>query len=133
MIVAGPDDKGLAGQLALYLRPRVPIQGYVGALSFEEIGALGSLALLYIGNDTGLTHYAAASGARTVMLLGPTDPARYGPDSPDALALWQPYPMPEGGFAAGPPAGWNWHEHGIQPAEAAAKIARFMRGYPPMI
>ena len=36
-------------------------------------------ARLYIGNDSGITHLAAASGARVIALFGPTDPAVWGP------------------------------------------------------
>ncbi len=34
---------------------------------------------LYIGNDSGITHLAAAAGAPVVVLFGPTDPRRWGP------------------------------------------------------
>ncbi len=36
-------------------------------------------ARLYIGNDSGITHLAAAAGARVVALFGPTDPAIWAP------------------------------------------------------
>ncbi len=36
-------------------------------------------AALFIGNDTGLMHIAAASGAPTVGLFGPSPAARYAP------------------------------------------------------
>jgi ADP-heptose:LPS heptosyltransferase len=36
-------------------------------------------ARLYIGNDSGITHLAAAAGAPVVALFGPTDPAIWGP------------------------------------------------------
>ncbi|MEL6150965.1 MAG: glycosyltransferase family 9 protein, partial [Chloroflexota bacterium] len=80
-------------------------------------------AILYIGNDTGLTHYAAATYAITAMLLGPTDPARYGTYNPDTISLWKPYPLPPGGFADGAPPNWNWDTDGITPQEAASQIA----------
>ena len=56
-----------------------PAHIFQGDLTFPEIGALSADALLYIGNDTGLTHLASASGAKTVMVLGPSDPKRYAP------------------------------------------------------
>jgi len=34
---------------------------------------------VYIGNDSGITHLAAAAGAPVVALFGPTDPARWAP------------------------------------------------------
>jgi heptosyltransferase III len=36
-------------------------------------------ARLYIGNDSGITHLAAAAGTRVLALFGPTDPARWAP------------------------------------------------------
>ena len=36
----------------------------------------------YVGNDSGVTHLAAAWGAPTVALFGPTDPRRLGPRRP---------------------------------------------------
>ena len=38
-----------------------------------------SAARLYIGNDSGITHLAAACGRRTVAVFGPTDPRRWAP------------------------------------------------------
>lgn len=42
---------------------------------------------LYIGNDSGLTHLAAAAGAPTLALFGPGLPARYRPWGPCANYL----------------------------------------------
>ena len=36
-------------------------------------------ARLYVGNDSGITHLAAAAGAPVLALFGPTDPAVWGP------------------------------------------------------
>jgi ADP-heptose:LPS heptosyltransferase len=59
-----------------------------GASAFEILDrpALGSLAAtlaqsrLYIGNDSGVSHLAAAVGAQTVVLFGPTSGAVWRPD-----------------------------------------------------
>ena len=39
-------------------------------------------ARLYIGNDSGITHLAAAVGAAVVAIFGPTDPAIWAPRGP---------------------------------------------------
>jgi ADP-heptose:LPS heptosyltransferase len=44
-----------------------------------KIAALLSLSDLYLGNDSGLTHLAAAVGADAVALFGPTDPGEWAP------------------------------------------------------
>jgi ADP-heptose:LPS heptosyltransferase len=41
----------------------------------------------YVGNDAGPTHLAAALGARTIAIFGPTDPRVWGPMGPRARVL----------------------------------------------
>ncbi|MGE5345425.1 MAG: lipopolysaccharide heptosyltransferase I [Acidithiobacillales bacterium] len=48
---------------------------------------LAARAALFVGVDSGPTHLAAAAGAPTLALFGPTDPARFGPVGPRAAAL----------------------------------------------
>ncbi len=47
-----------------------------------EAASLLSLCSLYIGNDSGFTHLAAAMGCRVIALFGPTDPALWKPAGP---------------------------------------------------
>ena len=53
-----------------------------GALSWPALAALLGDATVYVGPDTAVTHLAAATGAPTVALYGPTDPR-----------LWAPWPV----------------------------------------
>jgi ADP-heptose:LPS heptosyltransferase len=99
-----------------------PAVEFAGNLSFPQIGALAAGALLYLGNDTGLTHLAAASGGRTVMILGPSDPARYAPFTPDSLALWKPVTLRAGGVAAADVSNWDWERDGIAPEDVLARV-----------
>lgn len=57
-----------------------------GALSWGELAALIGGAQVYIGPDTSVTHLAAATGAPTVALYGPTDPRLFGPWPAGGLA-----------------------------------------------
>jgi heptosyltransferase III len=55
------------------------------------LGALAGLARLssaFVGNDSGVSHLAAAGGARGVVIFGPTDPARWRPLGAVGL-LWR--------------------------------------------
>ncbi len=88
ILLGGPGDTALVAAVERHLQ--APAQQWAGALSFAEIGALGAAARLYIGNDSGLTHLAAASGAKTIMLMSITDPRRYAPWTADSLALRKP-------------------------------------------
>lgn len=44
-----------------------------------ELAALLAAAACHVGNDSGVTHLAAAVGTPTVALFGPTDPGRWCP------------------------------------------------------
>ncbi|HEX9444017.1 MAG TPA: glycosyltransferase family 9 protein [Candidatus Binatia bacterium] len=48
-------------------------------LTLARAAALLSLADAYIGNDSGVTHLAAAVGVETIALFGPTDPDGWAP------------------------------------------------------
>jgi heptosyltransferase-3 len=61
-----------------------------GKLAWPELTALIADARVYIGPDTAITHLAAAAGAPTVALYGPTDPRLWGPWPCGGLeASWQ--------------------------------------------
>lgn len=124
IVTAGPNDDLIVE--ALQREMDAPLPALVGKLTLSQFGALASLARVYIGNDTGLTHLAAASGAKTVMLMGPSSPKRYAPYTPDSIALWKPVALPVQGVVSGAPYDWNWERDGIAPEEALASILRFM-------
>jgi ADP-heptose:LPS heptosyltransferase len=48
-------------------------------LPLRTLGALLSHAGLFVGNDSGVSHLAAACGAPTLALFGPTDPGLWSP------------------------------------------------------
>jgi heptosyltransferase-3 len=55
------------------------VQRHDGVLSWPELAALIGGAAAFVGPDTSVTHLAAATGAPTVALYGPTDPRLWGP------------------------------------------------------
>ncbi len=123
VLIAGPGDADLVAAVAEKLR--TPAINWMNMLDFAEIGALAAESLLYIGNDTGLTHLAAASGAKTVMLMGPSDPLRYAPYTAKSLALWKPTELAAGGVNHAP-VDWTWQRDGIGVDEAARRILAFL-------
>lgn len=72
----GPGDKD---ELDTIWGGRPEVKRLDGALSWPELAALIKGASVYVGPDTSVTHLAAASGAPTVALYGPTDPRLWGP------------------------------------------------------
>jgi len=102
-----------------------PYHNWVGELSLMQIGALGASAMLYMGNDTGLTHLVAGTGTKTVMILGPSSPKRYAPFTPNGLAIWKPTSLPTGGVSE---AGldWDWERDGVGVDETIAQISAFL-------
>jgi ADP-heptose:LPS heptosyltransferase len=78
LLVAGPAEAALppaAGGLVAHNWP------------LRRLGALVSGAALFIGNDAGVSHLAAAAGAPTLALYGPTDPALWSPVGPSVATL----------------------------------------------
>lgn len=54
------------------------------------LGAALARAGLYLGNDSGVSHLAAAAGAPTLALFGPTDPRSWAPVGPRVRTLRAP-------------------------------------------
>jgi heptosyltransferase-3 len=88
VITAGPADDepvaGLTGALAdsYGLRPVVAQN-----LSLEQLAGLLTLASLYLGNDSGMSHLAAGLGTPTIAVFGPTDPVLWRPRGPAIRTL----------------------------------------------
>ncbi len=55
------------------------VTNIAGQLNFGEIAQLIKTSQLYVGPDTAVTHLAAATGAPTVALYGPTNPLKWSP------------------------------------------------------
>jgi ADP-heptose:LPS heptosyltransferase len=73
--LTGEADAEVAGPLAA----SVPAALHVRDRPLREVAALLSGAAYFVGNDSGITHLAAALGVPTLALFGPSDPALWGP------------------------------------------------------
>jgi ADP-heptose:LPS heptosyltransferase len=88
-LLQGPADAGIVQHLRSQLE-------FNSALLLEnwqlgKLAALMSEVDLYLGNDSGITHLAAACGTPTIALFGPTDPQVWGPQGPQvSIIRWQP-------------------------------------------
>ena len=76
LLFAGPNERELQAQVANMMDvPPILVQ----AENLRHLAALISLCNVYIGNDTGPMHIAAAVGIPVVALFGSTNPIRSGP------------------------------------------------------
>jgi hypothetical protein len=66
-----------------------PLDGAVHIDDLYDLACWLARASLYIGNDCGVTHLAAAVGTPVLALFGPTDPAVWGPRNKHVrIARW---------------------------------------------
>ncbi len=84
-VIQGPADDEVVGQMLRGVRGELP--PVVSDLGVEELAAFLSKASCYLGNDSGVTHLAAAAGTPTVAIFGPTDPAQWAPRGRQVVVL----------------------------------------------
>jgi heptosyltransferase-3 len=87
LIIAGEADRERTQTLRAVWAP--------AAVQFAENLPLTHLAallepLVFIGHDSGISHIAAATGARCVLLFGPTNPAVWAPQNENVEVLCAP-------------------------------------------
>jgi ADP-heptose:LPS heptosyltransferase len=95
-IFAGPGEAERAGaEAVMRALPRRRVIDLAGQLSLTEAAAHLARCDLYVGNDSGLMHLAAAAGAPTLGLFGPSPPEEYAPAGPRAAFVRTPETMAE--------------------------------------
>jgi ADP-heptose:LPS heptosyltransferase len=86
-VLIGPAEEG---QQTFWAHASGPSLSPRVGLSILEVARLLLTAALYVGNDSGITHLAAALGVPVLALFGPTDPARWAPIGSGVEILLQP-------------------------------------------
>ena len=89
LILGGPSDR-FAAEAVRRVIPRARLVDAVGRVDLLTAYALLKRVRLFIGNDSGLMHLAAAAGAPTLGLFGPSDERLYAPWGPKARTLRGP-------------------------------------------
>jgi ADP-heptose:LPS heptosyltransferase len=89
MVLGGPDDAKVIGGFRDVV-PRDRLIDLVGKVDLLTSYAALKRARLFVGNDSGLMHLAAAAGAPTLGLFGPSDDRLYAPWGPRARVLRGP-------------------------------------------
>jgi hypothetical protein len=81
--------------------PLSPQERVIRIESLPELARILGSARLYIGNDSGITHLAAAVGCTTVAIFGPTDPQKWAPLGKQVIIIkGNPWPKPREVMAA---------------------------------
>jgi hypothetical protein len=84
LLVEGPADALAAAAL------RTPGAVTARGMPPRVLGGLLADAAAFVGNDSGVSHLAAAWGAPTVALFGPTDPTVWAPSGPRVKVVRAP-------------------------------------------
>jgi ADP-heptose:LPS heptosyltransferase len=77
LVVLGPAE----GAIESVLMPLLAARGiaWLRDLPLSTVAGLARIAAGFVGNDSGVSHLAAAAGASGVAIFGPTDPDRWRP------------------------------------------------------
>ena len=91
-VFAGPGEaeRAMAAPVLAALPGAVDL---VGSLSLPEAAACLARCRLFVGNDSGLMHLAAAAGTPTLGLFGPTPASEYAPTGLRTAAVLAPGPL----------------------------------------
>ena len=87
LIIRGPVEEETAVALTNIGSPRTI---HLASPSLTALANILTHCVLFVGNDSGITHLAAAIGAPTIALFGPTDPAIWGPRGPHVTIIRSP-------------------------------------------
>jgi ADP-heptose:LPS heptosyltransferase len=87
LVVEGPADEAAVAPLRARAGSRAV---FARGLPLRTLGTVLGEASLYVGNDSGVSHLAAAWGTPTLALFGPTDPAVWAPVGPRVQVLQAP-------------------------------------------
>jgi len=101
VLVTGPGDQWLLEALAESLG-----DGLIAPpTSLLELAHILSRSTLFVGNDCGPRHLAAAMGLPTVTIFGPTDPRGWNPPTPNHVSVRHAVPCAPCNLTACPVAG----------------------------
>lgn len=77
LFIAGPADVEIKHAFLRTKGPKPPV--ILDNLPLPQLGAILERCRVFVGNDSGITHMAAAIGVPVVAIFGPSDPARWAP------------------------------------------------------
>ena len=87
LVVSGESDAGRVAELKAAFGNGLV---FLDHLPLHLLGAVLQRCAFFVGHDSGISHLAAAAGAKCLLLFGPTDPAVWAPANPDVNVLRAP-------------------------------------------
>ena len=89
LLISGPADTGVVDALRGKVGDNFIL---VDQLPLPILAAIIKRSNLFVGNDSGITHLAAAVGTPTITIFGPTDPRMWGPRGEQVKILYKKSP-----------------------------------------
>lgn len=125
LIFGGLDEKEAAQQLATNLKPNAAL---INTPSLLITTALIQHCKLFISNDSGLMHLAAAAGVTTLGLFGPTNETHTGPRGKASHTLRAPNTQPVYTTEKAPSLGSNPRASllALKPEQVLSKISELL-------
>jgi heptosyltransferase III len=130
--LAGPAEAAVLP----YLQALAQAQGQILLANrpLPQVARILSRCRLYLGNDSGLTHLAAAvSGPDVLALFGPTDPRVWAPLSPSVHLLTAPCPQAPCAVGRLIPCPESGCLEALSPAKVLAAAARLLSAPKPPV
>ena len=133
LLVGGPEEAALHEQILSMMRSAMPARSLAGKGSIKVTAAVLELADLFIGNDAGPMHLAAAVGTPVVAIFGLSNADAWGPytgNAPERRALVVKLDLPcmpcfYSGHLLGTPEGCTTRDClamlGVDPVAVAAR------------
>jgi ADP-heptose:LPS heptosyltransferase len=92
VLIGAGEDAAYVEALMELLPPNPRLVNLCGLIDVEQLVLLLQRSRLFIGNDSGPLHLAAATGVATVSFFGPETPALYGPRGDAHTVLYKNIP-----------------------------------------
>jgi heptosyltransferase-2 len=89
VFVGNEQEKHLIKDIIERTKGKGKIINLAGKITLRQLFCLAEKADVFISNDTGPMHIAAAQGTKTIGLFGPNLPARFGPLNRKSVSLYK--------------------------------------------
>jgi lipopolysaccharide heptosyltransferase I len=84
--VGAPEDRELVDELIAAISP-LPVLDLCAKTTLPQLAALAAECDLFVSNDTGPLHLAAATGTKVIGIFTCTNPKKTGPYGPNAITV----------------------------------------------